>query len=108
MILVMLNVGETSVIEMTLYNPSTVDSGLYDFYKNAEFTASDISGIGAGETKKSIVLTIFMMVFNISTMTIYSAMNMILLLYFKCQVLVSFTITLIIADAPSNILILLH
>ena len=68
------NVGETGVIEMTLYNPSTVDLEIYGIsMTNTEFSTSDISGIGAGETvTKFINFNPTYDGYQENTMTIYS------------------------------------
>ena len=68
------NVGETGVIEMTLYNPSTVDLEIYGIsMTNPEFSTSDISGIGAGETiTKFINFNPTYDGYQENTMTIYS------------------------------------
>ena len=68
------NVGETGVIEMTLYNPSTVDLEIYGIsMTNPEFSTSDISGISAGETvTKFINFNPTYDGYQENTMTIYS------------------------------------
>ena len=69
------NVGETGVIEMTLYNPSTVDLVIYGItMTNPEFSTSDISGISAGETiTKFINFNPTYDGYQENTMTIYSS-----------------------------------
>ena len=69
------NVGETGVIEMTLYNPSTVDLAIYGItMTNPEFSTSDISGISAGETiTKFINFNPTYDGYQENTMTIYSS-----------------------------------
>jgi len=68
------NVGETGVIEMTLYNPSTVDLEIYGIsMTNPEFSTNDISGISAGETiTKFINFNPTYDGYQENTMTIYS------------------------------------